>query len=395
MITQACSSGSSGSSPSARIHRRWYGPGCGHLVVPGQLADVALVDRMRASRTTRPAPPGRAGAAPTASAASRGRAPRASANWWRDAALLEVVERRLHVVDGPPVLNRHHPAGGEGAAVADAVDLVEDGHGRVAGSEEVRVERVHAPVLDRATRRHERLPGHLAAEHALAFLVELGAPEDVHLNGLEVQKADEELQGLAHGSILAGRHGRPVRVRAHRPVAPATLRRRGQHRKRNSSSRPPFSGASPRRPTRSRAATSTTTGGPGSTIPSRARSNRAATPATPSHRWREDVQLVADMGLGAYRFSLEWSRIEPAEGEFSVAALEHYRRICAALLGHGIAPVVTFHHFTTPLWLTARGGWESPDAPERFARYVGPGHRLPGRPHRLGLHHQRAQRRRP
>jgi beta-glucosidase len=87
-------------------------------------------------------------------------------------------------------------------------------------------------------------------------------------------------------------------------------------------------------------------------------------------RWREDVQLVADMGVGAYRFSLEWSRIEPAEGEFSVAALEHYRRICAALHGHGIAPVVTFHHFTTPLWLTARGGWESPDAPERFARYV-------------------------
>jgi beta-glucosidase len=88
------------------------------------------------------------------------------------------------------------------------------------------------------------------------------------------------------------------------------------------------------------------------------------------NRWREDVQLVADMGLTSYRFSLEWSRIEPAEGEFSVAALEHYRRICAALLGLGIEPVVTFHHFTTPLWLTARGGWESPDAPDCFARYV-------------------------
>jgi beta-glucosidase len=88
------------------------------------------------------------------------------------------------------------------------------------------------------------------------------------------------------------------------------------------------------------------------------------------HRWREDLQLVADMGLGAYRFSLEWSRIEPAEGEFSIAALEHYRRVCAACHGHGILPVVTFHHFTTPLWLTARGGWEAPDAPERFARFV-------------------------
>jgi beta-glucosidase len=88
------------------------------------------------------------------------------------------------------------------------------------------------------------------------------------------------------------------------------------------------------------------------------------------HRWPEDVALVADMGLGAYRFSLEWSRIEPAEGEFSLAALDRYRRMCAACLEHGVTPVVTFHHFTLPLWLSARGGWESPDAPDRFARFV-------------------------
>ncbi len=88
------------------------------------------------------------------------------------------------------------------------------------------------------------------------------------------------------------------------------------------------------------------------------------------HRWREDVDLVADLGLGAYRFSLEWSRIEPAEGEWSVAALDHYRRVCAACQGRGLQPVVTFHHFTTPRWLAERGGWEAPDAPERFARFV-------------------------
>ncbi|HLM95464.1 MAG TPA: family 1 glycosylhydrolase [Acidimicrobiales bacterium] len=88
------------------------------------------------------------------------------------------------------------------------------------------------------------------------------------------------------------------------------------------------------------------------------------------HRWNEDVGLVADLGLGAYRFSLEWSRIEPAEGEFSLAALDHYRRMCAACHERGISPVVTFHHFTTPRWLAQRGGWEAPDAPERFARYV-------------------------
>jgi beta-glucosidase len=88
------------------------------------------------------------------------------------------------------------------------------------------------------------------------------------------------------------------------------------------------------------------------------------------HRWREDVALVADLGLKAYRFSVEWSRIEPSEGEWSIAMLDHYRRICAACVGRGIQPVVTLHHFTTPIWLSKRGGWESRDAPERFARFV-------------------------
>jgi beta-glucosidase len=88
------------------------------------------------------------------------------------------------------------------------------------------------------------------------------------------------------------------------------------------------------------------------------------------HRWRQDVELVGDLGFSAYRFSLEWSRIEPAEGEFSRAALEHYRRICAACLGRGIRPVVTFHHFTSPLWFAARGGWEAADAPDLFARFA-------------------------
>ncbi len=88
------------------------------------------------------------------------------------------------------------------------------------------------------------------------------------------------------------------------------------------------------------------------------------------HRWADDVNLVADLGLNAYRFSLEWSRIEPAEGEWSLASLDHYRRICAACHERGIEPVVTFHHFTTPLWLTGRGGWEAADAPDAFGRFV-------------------------
>ena len=68
---------------------------------------------------------------------------------------------------------------------------------------------------------------------------------------------------------------------------------------------------------------------------------------------------------------MEWSRIEPAEGEFSRAALAHYRRQCVGLRDRGVDPVVTFHHFTTPQWLTAQGGWETDLAVERFGRLCG------------------------
>ncbi len=88
------------------------------------------------------------------------------------------------------------------------------------------------------------------------------------------------------------------------------------------------------------------------------------------HRALEDVALVVSLGLGAYRFSLEWSRIEPAEGEWSRGALDHYRRQCGALAEAGLAPVVTFHHFTSPRWFARRGGWEAPDAASCFGRFV-------------------------
>jgi beta-glucosidase len=87
------------------------------------------------------------------------------------------------------------------------------------------------------------------------------------------------------------------------------------------------------------------------------------------NRWEEDADLVASLGLDNYRFSVEWSRIEPAEGEFSRAALDHYAALCAGLRARHIDPVVTFHHFTTPQWLTAQGGWEEPVAIERFTRF--------------------------
>ncbi|MGY1829187.1 glycoside hydrolase family 1 protein [Geodermatophilus sp. SYSU D01180] len=87
-------------------------------------------------------------------------------------------------------------------------------------------------------------------------------------------------------------------------------------------------------------------------------------------RWPEDLDLVAGAGLNAYRFSLEWSRIEPEEGEVSRAALDHYRRIVDGCRDRGLAPVVTLVHFTMPRWLSHDGGWTGPKAGDRIARYT-------------------------
>jgi len=87
------------------------------------------------------------------------------------------------------------------------------------------------------------------------------------------------------------------------------------------------------------------------------------------HRYRDDLALLAGLGFGAYRFSVEWSRIEPEEGEFSAAALDHYRRVLAACHEHGLLPVVTYHHFTTPRWAAEDDGWTNPAIVDRFARF--------------------------
>lgn len=88
------------------------------------------------------------------------------------------------------------------------------------------------------------------------------------------------------------------------------------------------------------------------------------------HRYREDVGLLADAGLDTYRFSLEWSRIEPEQGFVSHAHIDHYRRMVAACHELGVTPVVTLLHFTVPRWFAAAGGWSSPDAACLFQRYT-------------------------
>ena len=87
------------------------------------------------------------------------------------------------------------------------------------------------------------------------------------------------------------------------------------------------------------------------------------------NRFEEDIALLAGLGFNAYRFSLEWSRIEPAPGEFSSVQLDHYRRVAATCRAHAITPVITFNHMTCPRWFAQQGGWENPNSPDLFARY--------------------------
>ena len=88
------------------------------------------------------------------------------------------------------------------------------------------------------------------------------------------------------------------------------------------------------------------------------------------NRYEEDIRLLAEAGLGAYRFSIEWARIEPEEGRFDDAEIEHYRRVIACCKTNGVEPVVTLLHFTSPKWLIAKGGWEAESTVEDFRRYV-------------------------
>jgi beta-glucosidase len=96
-------------------------------------------------------------------------------------------------------------------------------------------------------------------------------------------------------------------------------------------------------------------------------------PAETTSSTTTDEQLSSRAGdvprlLARHRFSLEWSRIEPAEGEFSLAARDHYPRMVDACLAADITPNVTLNHFTIPRWLDVQGGWRSPVAVDRFAR---------------------------
>src|SRR6266581_2708139 len=87
------------------------------------------------------------------------------------------------------------------------------------------------------------------------------------------------------------------------------------------------------------------------------------------HRYRDDIAMLAGLGVNSFRFGIEWARIEPADGEFSTAQLDHYRRMLEACHELGVTPILTFHHFTLPMWVHGLGGFADSRFPRLFERY--------------------------
>jgi len=87
-------------------------------------------------------------------------------------------------------------------------------------------------------------------------------------------------------------------------------------------------------------------------------------------RWREDFDRAVETHQNAHRLSVEWSRIQPAPDRWDEAALDNYREMLQGLVERNLTPMVTLHHFSDPLWLSERGGWEAPEVADLFNRYV-------------------------
>lgn len=87
------------------------------------------------------------------------------------------------------------------------------------------------------------------------------------------------------------------------------------------------------------------------------------------NRYEEDIRMMAEAGLNAYRFSIEWARIEPSQGQYNEAEIEHYRKVLECCKENGIEPIVTMHHFTSPKWVIEDGGWEEETTIDAFAKY--------------------------
>ncbi len=87
------------------------------------------------------------------------------------------------------------------------------------------------------------------------------------------------------------------------------------------------------------------------------------------NNYPDDIKLMKDLGVNHYRFSIEWSRVEPSKGFIDQDALEHYRLICDELVSNNITPVVTLHHFTHPIWFEEMGAFEIKENIQYFISY--------------------------
>lgn len=87
-------------------------------------------------------------------------------------------------------------------------------------------------------------------------------------------------------------------------------------------------------------------------------------------RYAEDIELAAKLEVNSYRFSIEWSRLEPEEGQWNQKAFEWYDNLISECEKHNIVPMMTIHHFTSPTWFTDKGGFCNPDSPQIFERFV-------------------------
>src|SRR3990172_1783261 len=83
-----------------------------------------------------------------------------------------------------------------------------------------------------------------------------------------------------------------------------------------------------------------------------------------------DLDWMARLNNNAHRMGVEWSRVEPGDGRYDDAAIDRYRFMLKSMRERGIEPMVTLHHFSNPIWIAERGGWESPDILRLFERYV-------------------------
>jgi beta-glucosidase len=87
------------------------------------------------------------------------------------------------------------------------------------------------------------------------------------------------------------------------------------------------------------------------------------------NRYPEDIELMKELGVDAYRFSVSWSKIMPQKGVVDTSALNHYKNVCDSLLAQGIKPMVTFHHFTHPLWFQEMGAFEKEENIKYFVDF--------------------------